>query len=76
MMGLSFAKFRLRARLAYAARLLLTTRLPTEAVATQAGFVDGSHLHRSFVRRYGTTPGQYREERHYGPQPGGGEIRA
>lgn len=60
--GLSFAKFRLRAHLAYAARLLLTTELPTDAVAAQAGFVDGSHLHRNFVRQYGNTPGQYRKD--------------
>jgi len=60
--GLSFAKFRLRAHLAYAARLLLTTELPTDAVAAQAGFVDGSHLHRNFVRQYGNTPGQYRKQ--------------
>jgi AraC-like DNA-binding protein len=60
--GLSFAKFRLRAHLAYAARLLLTTELPTDAVAAQAGFVDGSHLHRNFVRQYGSTPGRYRKQ--------------
>jgi AraC-like DNA-binding protein len=24
--------------------------------------VDGSHLHRSFVKQYGCTPGQYRDQ--------------
>lgn len=61
-MGLSFAKFRLRSRLAFAARLLLTTDLPVEAAAGQAGFVDASHLYRHFLEHYGATPGQYREQ--------------
>jgi len=59
--GLSFAKFRLRGHLAFAAHLLLTTDLSTDAVAGRSGFVDGSHLHRNFVERYDCTPGQYRE---------------
>lgn len=59
--GLSFAKFRMRGHLALAAHLLLTTDLSTEAVAARSGFVDGSHLHRNFVERYGYTPGRYRE---------------
>jgi len=58
--GWSFAKFRLRGNVAFAAHLLLTTDLSTEAVAGQTGFVDGSHLHRNFVERYGCTPGRYR----------------
>ena len=61
-MGLSFAKFRLRAHLAYAAHLLLTTDHTMNAIAAEAGFVDGSHLHRHFVERYATTPGEYRAD--------------
>jgi len=60
--GLSFGRFRLRAHLAYAAHLLSTTEQKTDAIAAEAGFVDGSHLHRNFVRQYGVTPGQYRGE--------------
>jgi AraC-like DNA-binding protein len=61
-MGLSFGKFCRRARLAYAAQLLLTTDLPVEAVARTAGFSDASHLHHSFVETYGATPARYRAD--------------
>ncbi len=60
--GLSFGRFQLRAHLTYAAHLLLTSELKVDAIAAEAGFVDGSHLHRSFVNQYGTTPGQYRRQ--------------
>jgi len=59
-MGLSFARFSLRARLALSAHLLLSSNLSLQAIADQAGFVDASHLHRSFVQFYGCTPGRYR----------------
>jgi AraC-like DNA-binding protein len=59
-MGSSFGRFRLRLRLAYAARLLISTENPVSAVAEQAGFSDSSHLHRAFVRQYGCTPATYR----------------
>jgi AraC-like DNA-binding protein len=61
-MGVSFGQFRRRAQMARVAHLLLTTDLPTDAVAEAAGFVDGSHLHRVFVQYYGRTPGQYRKD--------------
>lgn len=61
-MGLSFGRFRLRARLAAAAHLLLTTDQPIDHIAIKVGFADGSHLHRSFVKQYGCTPGQYRQQ--------------
>ena len=59
-MGVTFGQFRRRARLARVAHLLLTSELPVEAIADRTGFVDGSHLHRTFVRFYGRTPGEYR----------------
>jgi AraC family transcriptional regulator len=59
--GLSFGRFALRARLAYVARRLLSANTSIERIASEAGFVDASHLHRTFVRHYGCTPGQYRE---------------
>jgi len=62
-MGLSFGKYRLRTRLAFAAHLLLTTDGTMDGIAAQAGFVDGSHLHRHFLKHYAATPGRYREER-------------
>jgi len=59
-MGSSFGHFSLRARLGYAAHRLLTTGMPVEAIAQKVGFVDGSHLHRAFVKHYGCTPREYR----------------
>ena len=59
-MGISFAQFRLRARIVAASNLLLTTDLSSEAIAEQTGFVDPSHLHRTFVKQYGCTPSDYR----------------
>jgi AraC-like DNA-binding protein len=59
-MGVSFAKFRQRAQLAQVAQFLLTTKLSSEAIGEQTGFVDASHMHRTFVNTYGYTPGEYR----------------
>jgi len=61
-MGVSFKTFRKRARIAYAANLLLTSELPMDVVAEQAGFADTSHLHHSFVQEYRCTPGEYRRQ--------------
>jgi len=69
-MGMSFGEFGLRARLAFAAHLLLTTRLPIESIATHAGFANAGHLHRAFVRHYGCRPGRYREQAQSGPSKG------
>jgi AraC family transcriptional regulator len=60
-MGLTFGEFRLRARLALVADRLLNTHLSTDAIAQETGFTDASHLHRSFQKRFGCTPAQYRE---------------
>ena len=59
-MGLSFGKFCMRARLAYVAQLLLSTDLSVEAIAQAAGFADASHLHHAFAQAYGSTPARYR----------------
>jgi AraC-like DNA-binding protein len=69
-MGVSFQTFRRRARVAYAATMLITTNLPTEAIAERAAFSDASHLHRSFVQEYGCTPGQYRDQAQAGARRG------
>jgi AraC-like DNA-binding protein len=61
-MGVSFQTFRRRAHIAFAANMLLTTDLSLESVAEKTGFADASHLHRSFVREYGYTPGEYRRQ--------------
>lgn len=72
-MGLSFGKFCMRARLAYVAELLLTTELPVESIAGQAGFSDASHLHHAFAKAYGCTPAKYRSD---GQRAGGIERYA
>jgi len=60
LMGLSFGKFCMRARLAFAARLLLSADESVEAIAERAGFSDASHFHHAFVQVYGAAPGRYR----------------
>lgn len=59
-MGMGFSQFGLRARLARVAEMLIGTDLATEDIAAEYGFVDASHLHRTFVRHYGATPAAYR----------------
>ncbi len=61
-MGVRFGQFALRTRLAMAAQRLLTTDESHEVIAAGAGFFDASHLHRSFVKHYGCSPGTYRRE--------------
>jgi AraC-like DNA-binding protein len=59
-MGISYGKFVERSRLAAAAQALLDTDLSVHAIADEAGFSDGSHLHRVFRSHYGCTPAEYR----------------
>jgi len=73
-MGLSFGEFCLRARLAHAAARLLDTRLATDVIAEESGFTDASHLHRSFLKRYGCTPAHYRDRAHPLPTAGGLDL--
>jgi len=61
-MGISFGRFRLSARLAYAAHRLLYTDHTVEAVAGEAGFTDSSHLHRAFREHFGCSPAAYRSQ--------------
>jgi transcriptional regulator GlxA family with amidase domain len=69
-MGLSFGELVLRQRGARAAQLLLSSDVSLEAIADELGFVDASHLHRMFARRYGYTPARYRKMAHSLHQPG------
>jgi AraC-like DNA-binding protein len=61
LMGLSFAQFALRKRLAGAAGDLATSEEPLKAIAWQWGFANESHFHRLFVRHYRATPAEYRK---------------
>ena len=67
-MGVSFGKFALRARLAYAAQLLVSTDLSVEAAAQRLGFTDGSHLALAFTKHYDVSPGRYRKEHQLLPE--------
>ena len=59
-MGLSFGSFALRARLSFVAYRVTSTDRPIAAIASEAGFVDGSHLDRRFASHFGCTPREYR----------------
>lgn len=60
-MGISFARFVLRHRLSEAARQLLHTDDPVEAVAARCGFSHPSHFSHCFRRHYRVSPTIYRE---------------
>ena len=62
-MGASFGQFSLRARLAQVANKLVTTTQSEQLIAEETGFSDASHLHHSFLKHFGTTPGRYRQSR-------------
>jgi AraC family transcriptional regulator len=53
-------------RLEKAKDLLLNTKTPLAEVAVACGFVDQSHLTKTFVRATGNTPGEWRHERSIG----------
>ncbi len=66
-MGMSFGSFALRARLSFVAHRVSSTDRPIAAIASDAGFVDGSHLDRRFASHFGCTPREYRRRaRHLG----------
>ncbi len=50
-------------RRALLSRSLLATGLAPAEVAAACGYVDQSHMHREFRRRFGMTPGAYRSAR-------------
>ena len=58
--GITFARFERRARLAEAARMLLGTNRSVESVAAETGFADGSHFIVAFSKHYGCTPDEFR----------------
>ena len=66
--GVSFAKYVQRRRLAHVAQLVVAGDHSLESIAEQLGFTDRSHLHHAFRRRYGCTPGQYRARSQLGAE--------
>jgi len=63
LMGITFARFALRSRIAQAANQLTHTRDSVEQVAADWGFAHVRQFGRSFSRHYGLTPATYRERR-------------
>jgi len=63
LMGISFAKFALRARLSGAATQLVETDDPEPKIATEWGFANAKHLQRSFKEHYAVSPLTYRQAR-------------
>ncbi|MCM0082957.1 GlxA family transcriptional regulator [Geomonas sp. Red32] len=59
--GTTPARFIEQIRLEAAVKLLEESSKPMEAVARECGFQSGEHLRLTFARRFGITPGQYRE---------------
>lgn len=60
--GLTPHAYRMQSR-ANLSRRLLMQGLPPAEVAAACGYVDQSHMHREFRRRFGLTPGNYRSAR-------------
>jgi AraC-like DNA-binding protein len=61
--GSTFSAFKLEQQLAYARRLLGTDKEASRTIADiayAAGFSDLSYFHRSFRRRFGMTPSDFR----------------
>jgi len=65
---MTYARFERRARLAYAARILLGSNQSVESIANQTGFTDASHFIVAFRKHYRCTPDEFRRlGRHTGP---------
>jgi AraC-like DNA-binding protein len=61
--GMSFREDLLARRTAVGAQLLIEQRsIPVDDVARLVGYSQGPHFARAFLRRYGLSPGRFREE--------------
>ena len=61
-MGISPGEYLLTLRLAKAAKMLKETNDSVMQIASHCGFYDANYLIKSFVQRYGKTPGRYRTD--------------
>ena len=60
-MGMTWRQFVARTRVELAKKLFADPRYTLEAVAELVGFCDAGHLSRVFRRRFGQSPGQFRQ---------------
>lgn len=60
--GKSFRRLLIDIRLSHAARLLTTTDLSAEAVATQVGYGSVSGFYDAFHKKYGVSAGSYKQK--------------
>lgn len=60
--GETIIGFVLTTRLRNAIQLMQTTDEPLELIAKRSGFGSYSYFHRAFLKRYGMTPKQFRQE--------------
>jgi len=70
-LGCSAAEFRTSLRLLKAARLLRDPAAKVRIVARQCGFNDVTHFTRSFRRRFGRSPGKWRDAKSEVGEPRG-----
>lgn len=61
-MGISFIEYLNRYRLTMAARMLLSSTSSIMAIAMECGFDSLSYFNRSFKKKYGMTPREYRKQ--------------
>lgn len=59
-LGCSFSKYFIDVRLKKAVQLLTATHAPITDILLQVGYTDKTHFYRSFQKKYGMTPNQYR----------------
>lgn len=62
MMGCPVSEYLIRRRLHHAEQLLLSSDASVISIALDAGFRNVSYFSRSFHKRFGLSPGQYREQ--------------
>ncbi|NIN65129.1 MAG: helix-turn-helix domain-containing protein [Anaerolineae bacterium] len=65
-MGIPFAAYARRFRLARSTSMLLETDQSLEAIAAACGFASASHFHRAFFRVYRQSPTEFRRHRTLG----------
>ncbi len=61
-MGVSFKKYLLERRLAYAANQLLATNDTVTEIYADCGFDSESHFYSTFKKKYGASPDQFRKQ--------------